>query len=443
VFELATTAIGVAAVVVELGLTSASQRSYFDYSDDQASERRVVLSTALITYTLSTLVACVFLVVAREPIAEFLFNNRHEGDLVVVAAATLPVGALVSFSREVMRLHFRAGQFLTSSVIAAVVGTGFVVVGLLVFHMEVLGLVLSAVVGGAVAAIYGFRVVRDDLAARFSRRELRIMLDYGLPLVPMAVSLWALALIDRIMLSRLSDLSQVGEYAIANRLGLFVTLAATALGTAFSPFMFSLFAEDPREEKLTRARVLVYTAVGFALLTVVLSLSAREVIKVIAPQFSSAYEAVGLVAFALAVYGVANIAGAGISLARKTRSLIWLTGTAAGVNIALNLVVIPAWGMLGAAFATAVAYGLLFGLYYFQAQRVYHTPYDLSRLLRLAVLTAAAAAVGAIPIEPLIVAIAVKTAVFVAFVVGLRLTGIVRSDEVSALRLIVRPRIAT
>lgn len=442
IMELALTAVGVAGILVELGLTSASQRSFYDHGDDQPDRRRLVLSTALLAYTATTVVAALALIAARDPLAQFLFNSSHEADLIVIAAAALPATALVNFSREVMRLHFRVWHFLASSVIAGFVGAGFTLFALLVLNMKVAGVLLGGVTGALVGAIYGFIVVRPDLKLGFSRRELRIMLDYGIPLLPIALALWALALIDRIMLSKLSSLSQVGEYAIANRLGLLLTLATTALGTAFVPFTFSLFSEDPEEERLIRARTLTYTAVAFALLTLIVSLFAREIIRVIAPGYTSAYEAVGLVSFGLAVNGIGLVAGAGIGLARRTRTLIWLAIPAAAVNIAINFAVIPAWGMLGAAFATAVAYTLLFGLYYLRSQQVYHTPYQLGRLVRLGILTAVAAAVGAIPIEPLGLALSIKTAVFVAFLIALRLTGVVKADELGALRSIVRWRIA-
>jgi O-antigen/teichoic acid export membrane protein len=440
VLELAITTIAVASVFVELGLTSASQRSFFDYTDDQPRERRVVLSTALITYAAGTVVATAVLIAARVPISEFLFNSSHETNVVVVAAFTLPAVALVNFSREVMRLHFRVWQFLASSFLAAVVGSAAVLYALLVLHVTVTGVLLGTLIGSAIAAVYGIVVVRGDLEVAFSRPELRTMLHYGLPLVPMALALWALALIDRIMLSKLSSLSEVGEYGMANRLGAILTLAATAFATAYSPFMLSLYSEDAEEEKAVRARVMIYVAVAFGLITVVVSLSARELFKLIAPGFHSAYEAVGLLAFGLAAYAVANIAVAGISLARRTRSLAVLAGIAAAVNIVLNLIVIPPWGMLGAAFATAVAYVLLFALYYYYAQRVYHTPYELSRLIPLSLLTLAATAVGAIPIEPPPLALGIKSGVVILYLVGLRVARIVRPDELAALRVMLRRR---
>ena len=79
ILELATSAVAVLAIFVDLGLASASQRSYFDYSDEQEPQRRRVLSTTAVTCLTAALVLMVVMVIAREPIAEFLFDKPgHE-----------------------------------------------------------------------------------------------------------------------------------------------------------------------------------------------------------------------------------------------------------------------------------------------------------------------------------------------------------------------------
>ena len=60
--------------------------------------------------------------------------------------------------------------------------------------------------------LYGLAVVRRDVGIAYSRRELGIMLRFGLPLVPAGIAFWGLALLDRFILQRLSDLEEVGIY---------------------------------------------------------------------------------------------------------------------------------------------------------------------------------------------------------------------------------------
>ncbi len=56
VLNLVPTAIAAVVIFVDLGLASASQRSYYDYSDEQLSERRVVLATAVATSLVASMV---------------------------------------------------------------------------------------------------------------------------------------------------------------------------------------------------------------------------------------------------------------------------------------------------------------------------------------------------------------------------------------------------
>lgn len=439
--ELVTAGLAAASIFIDLGLASASQRSYFDYTDDQREERRVVLSTTIVTSLAAALIIMAATIVLRNAISQALFGSTRYADLAVIAALTFPATALANISREIMRLHFRAWHYLISSVLGALTGAVFIVVALTALKMHVNGALWGAVVGSAVSATYGVIAVRRDIGAHYSIPELRTMLDYGLPLVPTAASLWGLALVDRLMLAHISSLSEVGEYAMANKAVLVLTMATVAFATAFAPFMLAIYSSDPEEEKQVRARTLTWVTIGYALLAVVVSLYAREIFALVAPAFHSAYEAVGLLAFGAAANGVANVALGGISLARQTRQLVLYTGVSAALNIGLNIIVIPVWGMVGAAFATAVAYLLLLALYYWRAQRVYPTPYQPSRVLGVAALAAPAMAVGAIPIEPLGVALAIKTAVLLAFVVLLPLVRIVRREELAALRLTVRERL--
>ena len=101
-----------------------------------------------------------------------------------------------------------------------------------------------------VAGAYGAVAIRSDLAGRFSRRELRALLAFGLPLVPAAVSSWALLLVDRVILRRLEDLDAVGQYAIASRLSGILVLGMTAFVLALGPYLLSVYSEQPDQEKL-------------------------------------------------------------------------------------------------------------------------------------------------------------------------------------------------
>jgi O-antigen/teichoic acid export membrane protein len=143
---------------------------------------------------------------------------------------------------------------------------------------------------------------------------------------------------------------------------------------------------------------------------------------------------VGILSTGVVLYAIANVAACGISLARQTKYLGAYTLIATLLNVALNFLLIPVWGMLGAATATAAGYGLLAILSYRTAQRIYHTPYELRRSLLTLLVACPLMGIGALPIAPGGLALTVKLTALGAFALTIWRLRLIGEDELDALR---------
>ena len=367
--EIVIVAAGAVGVLIDLGLNLAVQRSYYHYPATAVEPRRAVIATAVVTSLLSACVVAVPIILLSGTASDLLFGTRRYSALVGVTALILPVGVLAQLMREIMRLTLRPWPYLVSSVLSAGVGAAVGIALVTTGSAELQEVQWGAFAGAVLAGVYGLATVRRELEPTFSRYELRVMLRYGLPLVPMGLALWGLSLIDRLILQRLDGLAEVGVYGVANRAASVSLLAVVAFSTAWSPFMLSLHAEDPEEERRVRARVLTYVAVLFGFVAMLLGLFAREALDIVAPGFTDASETVGLLALGLACQGVGTVASAGFTIARRTPALAAYTVAALVVNVALCLALIPSLGQVGAAIATLAAYVVLAVLQYRGAQR--------------------------------------------------------------------------
>jgi O-antigen/teichoic acid export membrane protein len=432
--ELATALSAVALAVVDAGFASAAQRSFYDYQAEQAEERRTVILTALVFTTLVGITVAVTLIAARGSVAGWVFGRSQEGALVAVVGISVPIVNAASFLRETMRLRFRAWHYVVSSILATVVAGGLGIAAVVALDLNVKGVFVGVIGGNILAAVYGVLVVRDDVRGRFSGRELRTMLRYGLALIPAAVALWALALVDRLMLSKLGNLGEVGEYAVANRISNVLLLGVTGFALAFGPYILSIYSEDRELERAVRAQALRYLAIGLSFAGLALALFARELIGLAAPAFGDAYKAVGLLVFAIVVFGLSTVVMVGISYARRTEYMAATTMLAGAVNIGLNFVLIPSYGIVGAAIANAVAYIVLTTSQYVIAQRLYHTQYEVWKLVTIVGIATALGTLGVVRIHPLVVAIVVKCAALASFPLLLWVTRIVISQELESLR---------
>lgn len=423
--------------VTDLGLIAAASRSFFDYTDQQLAERRRVLSTALRISTLITVLATVVLIVFRDQVSTWLFGTT-EGQLVALVAATLIPLNTFRYLTEAMRLRFQAVHFLITTAIAVTLGAVLVIVVVGVYKYGVESIFVVSLISNGVACLYGLYIVRDTILGGFSRPELGTMLRYGLPLVPTTVLLWALALIDRVLLSRLADLDAVGQYAIALRLGGLLLLGVNAFQLALTPFFFSLFSKDAGLEKEARGRTLTYMTFIYGSAAVLISLFAREVLHIVAPAFGDSYKAVMPLTFGTVFYGLSSLLLLGISLARKTSLVLAFTAVAAAVNVILNVALIPPFGLVGAAVATGTGYAVLAFASYWVGQRVYPTPYDPRSVLVILVAAIAAAFVGVLPIGPSLASVGIKILALAAFVGLVRVSGALTTSEFRELRRFFR-----
>ncbi len=183
VLEIGTAATAVALTLVDVGMGSASQRSFYDYPREAQDERRAVISTGLaFTTAVATILAAVA-VLARHPISAWLFDGEDHTRVIVLAALTIPVSNGAAYLRNTMRLRFRTWQYAVSSSVTSLVSAGVILLCVVVLDLGVAGVFVGLLVGQSLACFWGLVVVRDDLALRFSRSELRTMLAFGAPLV--------------------------------------------------------------------------------------------------------------------------------------------------------------------------------------------------------------------------------------------------------------------
>lgn len=436
VIETMTAVTAALAVVVLLGLDSASQRSYFDYTEEQVEERRTVLSTTFWTLLVWSALVCGVLVLLSGPLARGLFGDSTYQVVVGLAIALVAVETIFLFLQEVFRVRHQPMRYAVLSIVWGLATIGLMLALVGIFDRGLRGYYLGFVVGGLLAIGIGLYAVRDSLRLRFDRRELKTMLAFGLPLVPLAASTWVIQLIDRFFLLHYSSQAELGLYGLGVRLANLLMLAVVTLGLAWAPFVFDLAQRAPEEEKRVRARSLTYTAVLLGFGAIVISVFAREAfLTVTDPKFEDAYKVVGLSAATVVAIGLNAVTMTGISLKRRTVYFARYAVYVAALNIALNFLLIPPYGMVGAALATALTYAALAGLYYYRAQLVDPAPFQPGKVLVALGTAGVLIAIGTfINLDPLWLSVLAKLPLVVAFPVAMILFRVLDPEAMALVR---------
>jgi O-antigen/teichoic acid export membrane protein len=136
--------------------------------------------------------------------------------------------------------------------------------------------------------------------------------------------------------------------------------------------------------------------------------------------------------------GIFALTSIGIGIRKKTRVFPILTVSAAILNVLLNVLWIPRFGILGAAWATVFGYALMAVWGAYLGGKLYPIPFEWSRLSR--VVLASGVSFGIATLAPLdfVRAVSIKVVAALAFPLGLWAFGFFRDDELEWLRKTVR-----
>jgi O-antigen/teichoic acid export membrane protein len=378
-------------IILRAGISSAFFRFYFDAEDDAG--RRTVLRTSFwFTMAGGTLGLALLLALAA-PISDLLFGTTDAANL--VRAAGVALWATVNYEQltSLFRVEERSLAFVGASLANVAVTIGVTLLLVVSLNKGAVGVIVGNFSGTLVVylALLGFR--REQLGLEFDRGLLRAMNRFGIPLVPTALFLWVTNFSDRFFLVKLSDVAQAGLYSVGVRVASAMVLLLTAFRMAWPAFAYSIKEDD--HAKRTYAYVLTYMTLVTSWLALALTLFAPWLVHILAaPRFASASRVVGPLSFASVAFGAYIVIAIGVGRIRRTQFNWIVTGAAAIVNVALNLTLIPPYGMMGAAIATVAAYvTMALGMAWW-SQRVYPVPYQWRRVATAALSAVALAVAG-------------------------------------------------
>ncbi|OGS11921.1 MAG: hypothetical protein A2285_10005 [Elusimicrobia bacterium RIFOXYA12_FULL_57_11] len=382
--------IAVLNIVYHYGMDQAYMRHY----EQRARAFPAAFACLAATTLLFTAVLCAF--------APFWANASGLGAeytrLVYFSAVILllDTAAIIPFAG--LRMSHRPLRFAGVRTASIIINVALNVVFLKYLGWGIESVFLANIIASAAAVALLAPEFREACAA-IDLGVMKNLLAFALPLLPAGLGAMVVQVLDRPIMLHLSDAASVGVYQANYRLGIFMMLAVSMFDQAWRPF----FIERARRSDAgpVFARVLTYFTAGGLWLWLALAFYTGDLAKL---RFAGTYlihpdywSGLGIVPLVLAAYlfnGVYVNFLAPVIIAKKTGVILGVTLAGAAVSVAGNFLLIPEFGMYGAAWALFVSYLVMTVLIYLRGRRFYAVPYEFGRLAGFC----AAAAVCALPV---------------------------------------------
>jgi O-antigen/teichoic acid export membrane protein len=358
--SLALMVIGISTTIAYLSLGSGLKKFIpeFRTKDDDASIRGIVLNALELTIPLS-LVLFLMVFSGAEFISKTVFENEELIPLIKILSFTIPIGQVSSvFLDTTVAFNKIIYKTVTVRIIQNIVQLT-VTIALLILGFEVASAAWGWIAGATLSLILGFYfmerkigpILFSDVKPKYHRKKI---LRFSAPLLLSGMIGTVMGWADTGLLGYYMTDFEVGLYNAALPTALLILLPHKAIGS-LSVTSFSELKERNEqgvEDSLKTATYWVYSLVFPTFL--VLLLFSDQVLKLLwGGQYTQASAALSILAGGYLIDAMAGRIGSILKSKGHTRYILYNNSLALTLNLALNIYLIPIYGIIGAAIATA------------------------------------------------------------------------------------------
>lgn len=370
----------IVALILDFGQRTALFRFYFDSEDPDA--RRRLTGTVLLFLLIAAAAILLPLILFFDRIGPLLVTDASLIPLIQITlvGTFFDVGSTVPFA--IFRAKQYAAQYAGLSFARFLISVALNITAIVILKWGVVGLIYANLATSVLFFVICLVLTMREIQWTIQLSLLKQLLRFGLPLVPAGLAYWALNLSDRFFLQKYTGLSQVGLYSISYVIAGILHMIMGWFNTAYIPYGYSIAKDSDARDVYARATL--YSITLLMLIGLGLSLFAREALVLLTPPaYHGAARIVPFIVLSYIFFEMYYLFSLALDLTRKTGYYSLIIGAVAIINLFLNLILIPRFGMLGAALATMLSYMLLPIIEYPIVRRVYPVPYEWGRLAQL------------------------------------------------------------
>ncbi len=385
---------------VNVIFTYGMETAFFRFSS-LGTDKEGLFQTVFTSLFVSTLVFSGVLIFYREEICTFTGLGAHSGYIIIcVLIVAIDTMAAIPFAR--LRQEGRPRKYAFTRVAGILVNICFTIYFIQYspgqvayypatryaawYHQNTnVGFLLLANLAQSVVTFLLLYREWNIWRFKFSFSLWTRIIRYAAPMIIIGLGGMVNETIDRIMLRKLSPLSEmqakieVGNYSANYKIAILITLFITAFRMSAEPFFFNQ-ATDKTAPKVY-ARVMKWFVITLCLAFLFTGLFLDIWRHFIGPAYSSGLGVVPILLAANVALGIYYNLSVWYKISDKMHIGMIITMFGAAVTLVLNYYYIPKYGMYACAWTTLAAYGSMMVISYFAGQHYFPVPYATKKLL--------------------------------------------------------------
>lgn len=348
----------VATFIIAFSLYSAIIRFYVDYKNDREKLKRFY-GTIITFIVISGIVFVSLGLIFNRVLISWFFEGVSFYPVILIAIFTLVFGCLHTLHQNILQ-GMQQGKKLTIInllVFAVQVGLNLFFIGVL--KLGATGVLLAALIINVCYFIYMIIDLKknDLISFCIDMKILREALKYSVPIMPHNLSTKIANFASRVFINKSGALALVGLYSIASQFGILIDIIQSSVNQAFAPWFYEMMDIDNKGNKKDIVKFSSFLLILYSLLYMGIGLFSQEAIILMTNErYIMAWTVIPILVVAFSVksiyYFYINILFYYKDAAKK---IFIATVTGSFSDIMIAFVLVPKYGMYGAACSFLIA----------------------------------------------------------------------------------------
>lgn len=369
-------------IFLQFGIGSALFKSVIYHPEGNKKE---IYSTAFFFILISSIVFLSIVYMNTKFFSRLLFGGEEQSRAFQILSLTIFFRNLSQITLAKLRIENRSLTFSILLLLQFTLKIGLNIYFIVFAKLGVIGILYADLVTSGLFSIIFICFLASDLQWAFSLSELKDMLEFGLPIVPGNLAMFALNMSNRYFIKHFAGMEAVGLFSLAYQFSMIMYLTIFAFQRAWASLMFEIANEE--DSKKIFAKNFTYFFLITGLIALGVSTFAPELIDLFAdPKYHQASKIVPFLTLSNFFYGIFFYTAIGINIKKKTYFQTLSVIIGALFCIGLNYVLIPKYGMIGGALANLFSFMIMAFSEFYISNRLYPVPYSLNRILPIGIL---------------------------------------------------------
>lgn len=258
---------------------------------------------------------------------------------------------------QIIRGIDKALVFSINSIIFSISTISLNIIMVVILNMNIFGLILANVFGFLISNIFLFTyiLINSDITKNINKATQLVLIKFSGPLIFSTISWWVMNVSDRYLAAKFVGLKDLGIYSMANRFSAMLAFVYTIFELGWQTLSIRSFNKNESKELYSKVFNLL-ALIMFSIVVLSLFFIKPFIGIFVSAEYYTTYRYIPLLLLAMVFNSFSSFYGIGYLAAKNTKGTVRTAVIACIVNIIINLIFMPKYGISVAVISTFLAF---------------------------------------------------------------------------------------